>query len=71
MKPSFPPCLIILGLLLLAGVITCCIGCSQSVPQKKKIALSNPFYKDRPQRAARMTCFWEPKMLADKQGVIR
>jgi len=65
------PRLLILGLLLLVGAITCCTGCSQSVPQKKKFPISNPFYKDRPQRAARMTCFWEPKMLADKQGVIR
>jgi len=49
----------------------CCTGCSQSVPQKKKLTLSNPFAKDRPQRAARMTCMWEAKTLAEKQGITR
>jgi hypothetical protein len=62
--------LTILGLLVLAGAMTCA-GCSQPVTQKKKFALTNPFYRDRPQRAARMTCLWEPKMLAEKQGIVR
>ena len=62
--------LMILGLLVLAGAMACG-GCSQPVPQKKKFTMTNPFYRDRPQRAARMTCIWEPKMLAEKQSVVR
>ena len=60
---------ILIVLLVLTAVIIC-NGCSQPIPQKK-FTLSNPFYKDRPRRAARMTCIWEPKMLSEKQGLVR
>ena len=62
--------LIVIGLLVFTGAVICG-GCSQAVPKRKSIALSNPFTKDRPHRAARMTCIWEPRMLSEKQGIIR
>jgi len=54
----------------LAAVILCG-GCSQPIPQKTKFTLPNPLSKDRPHRAARMTCLWEPKMLSEKQSITR
>ncbi|MCL2623085.1 MAG: hypothetical protein FWD31_05390, partial [Planctomycetaceae bacterium] len=61
---------LLFALMIVTAAMTCG-GCSQSVPQTKKYVFSNPFLRDRPQRAVRMTCFWEPKILSEKQGVTR
>ena len=67
---KIPLNIILIVLFALTGILTC-IGCSQSVPQTKKFALSNPFHRDRPQRAAHITCFWLPKTLTETQGITR
>lgn len=57
--------------LLLVGIAAAFSGCSQPMTKKKTFAFSNPFTKNRPHRAVRMTCIWEPRMLSEKQGTTR
>lgn len=62
--------LIVIGLLIAAGAMAC-TGCSQPIEKRKSSLFSNPLTRNRPHRALRMTCIWEPRMLSDKQGSVR